>query len=297
MLSMEDIDEITELDLKSALVHAHEAAAMADEIMMRSYRGDYATYTKPGARGRAEAVVTQPDLECDEALVAFIEEHYPDTVVVSEESYENLAPDWHENEWIWYVDPIDGSLSYLEGSDSFGVSIGLVHKGEPVLGIITNPALGWTAAGLVGEGAWFNGKEIAFEQPHQTPPQLLLSVGQNNSRSYRLAFEFLDNGAPLLRRSVVTKTLMILRQDADYYFSLPYDVFHGGRPNAWDLAGGAAVVAAAGGAAVDMYGQPFSFVDGTLKWSRGHIFAHPGVLPLVHGSLLEAVEKRKELDW
>lgn len=286
-----------DIDPESALQHAREAAAVADEIMMRSYRGNYATYTKPGARGRAEAVVTQPDLECDEALVAFLSERYPASTIVSEESHESLPENWHENEWIWYVDPIDGSLSYLEGSDSFGVSIGLVHNGVPVLGVITNPALGWAAWGLVGAGAWFNDKEIDFGQPYRKPPRLLLSVGQNNSRSYRLASEFLNNGTPLLRRSVVTKTLMILHHDADYYFSLPYEVFRGGRPNVWDLAGGAAVIAAAGGAAVDIYGQPLRFSGATLKWSRGHIFAHPGALPLVHDSLLAAVERRKELAW
>ena len=70
--------------LHDALKHAREAAAIADEIMMRSYRGDYATYTKPGARGRAEAVVTEPDLECDKALVSFLEERYP--------TYGNLVP-------------------------------------------------------------------------------------------------------------------------------------------------------------------------------------------------------------
>jgi fructose-1,6-bisphosphatase/inositol monophosphatase family enzyme len=284
------------IDSDIALETALKAAKTADDIMMR-YRGTgYKTYSKAGARGRAEAVLTEPDLLCDEAVVSILSGEHPDSTVVSEESYESLPSGWSNAEWIWYVDPIDGSLSYLEGGKHFGVSIALTHRGEPVLGVITNPALELTAWGVVGQRAFINGNTISLDAPAREKPQLILSVGQNKSRSYKLAMEYLEPESLILKRSVVSKTMSVLMREADYYFSLPYDVFHGGQPNIWDLAGSAAIVLAAGGAATDFYGDPLVFPGTDVKWPKGHIIANPRILRQILPRLNNAIVERKRLE-
>jgi fructose-1,6-bisphosphatase/inositol monophosphatase family enzyme len=281
------------MNLDQALQAAREAAAIAADIMLGNYRGSYATWSKPGARGRAEEVLTQPDLQCDAAVRAHLEGRFPQAAIVSEESADELAPGWHEREWIWYIDPIDGSLSYLEGSDHFGIAIGLTFRGRPVLGVINNPLLGFNAWGIVGEGAYVNGRRIDFAAPPRPVPRLLLSFGQNNSRSYRRALELLRPEVLIMQRSLVTKTISILTGQADYYFTLPFEVFHGGRPNAWDLCGPAAIIEAAGGFARDIWGDPLIFAGPRTAWERGHLFAHPLTAREQLPALAKIIEERR----
>lgn len=281
------------MNIDYALEQARQAAAGADEIMMSYYKQDYQTYQKDGARGRAEAVLTEPDLKCDEYLHSFLTKAFPGCSVVTEESVDKLESDWHEREWIWYVDPIDGSLSYLEGSDCFGVSIALCRHGSPVLGVISNPVLELTAWAAEGRGAFLNSEPVSFSPLKTGKPSLMLSVGQNRSPSYRYVMTYLRPDELKLKRSVVTKSILVLSGDADYYFSLPWEVFHGGAPNAWDLAGSAAIFAEAGGLAVDCYGQPLAFTNKTWKWRRGHLFGNPDVENKVLPPLADAIDERQ----
>lgn len=283
------------MDLEKALERARGGAEIACGLMMRHYRGDYAVYTKGDAADRAGAVLTEPDLLCDAALLEHFGTLYPDHAVVSEESYGSLAEGWHEREWVWHIDPIDGSLSYLEGSDNFGVSIGLARGGEPVLGVLRNPAQGieaWAAAGL---GAFVNGEPVGFKEPCGEPPRLLLSSNQAGRRSYRRAVEILRPSEIIKLESVVTKAIYLLQGRGDYYFSLPAEVFGGGRPSVWDLAGAAAIVAEAGGAATDIYGEPLHFSGPELAWSSGHLFAHPEAADAALRQLEKLIAERRRL--
>lgn len=283
------------MNLEKAIHRARFAAAEADSIMMKYYGKEFEIYKKPGARSKAESVLTEPDLKCDEFLRGYLTSHFPESSVVTEESVDLLEKNWADREWIWYVDPIDGSMSYMEGSDCFGVSIALCHKGEPVLGVITNPALELTAWAAKGSGAWLNDNRISFNNA-AAAPRPVLSVGQNKSRSYALALSFLKPPELLLKRSVVTKALMVLKGDADYTFSLPWAVFHGGAPSVWDLAGGAAIFREAGGISTTCDGSDLMFNTHAYTWKHGHIFGHPDARNAVVPPLREAIERRRAMN-
>ncbi len=226
-----------DVDLQEALEHARLGAEIASEIMLRHYRGDYEVFNKEGAANRAGAVLTEPDILCDRALQNHFASRYPDHAVVSEESTDSLSTDWFEREWIWYIDPIEGSLSYLEGTDNFGVSIGLCRDGVPLLGVLRNPARDLEAWACAGCGAYVNSEPVGFSRPSLHPARLILSSNQCGRKSYRRAIEILKPSEVVTLESVVTKTIFLLQGRGDYYFSLPYEVFHGGCPSAWDLRG------------------------------------------------------------
>jgi fructose-1,6-bisphosphatase/inositol monophosphatase family enzyme len=286
-------------DFKKALSDARRGAEIACELMMRRYRGKYAVYTKEGAGDRAGAVLTEADLECDAAMQEYFTSLYPDHAVVSEESVEKLPEGWVEREWVWYIDPIDGSLSYLEGTDNFGVSISLTHRGEAVLGVLSNPARGLHAWAVKGEGAFVNGKRVGIERAADEPPRLMLSSTQSERYSYRRLIELLAPSRIVKLESVVTKAILLLQDEADYYFSLPFEVFKGGCPSAWDFAGSAAIVSEAGWAVSDIYGEPMRFDGLKPAWTRGHLFAKPEIAGGLLATLGRFVEQRREAgdDW
>lgn len=282
------------IDLAKALDDACRGAEIACELMMRTYRGDYEVYTKEGAGDHAGAVLTEADLECDRALQHFFTSRYPGHAIVSEESVGSLPEGWQEHEWIWFIDPIDGSLSYLEGTDNFGVSIGLTRRGEPLLGVLCNPARGLRAWAVKGCGAFLNGLETGPLAPAGEPPRLMLSSNQSKRYSYGKAIGIFAPREVVMLESVVTKTIRLLQDGADYYFSLPHEVFGGGCPSAWDFAGSAAILREAGWFAADIYGEPMRFGGPETYWRRGHLFCKPELSDALLAQLGAFVQERRQ---
>ncbi len=82
--------------------------------------------------------VTIADKKAEEKIRRLIETHYPQHGIIGEE-WGEVRP---KADYQWVVDPIDGTKSFISGSFDFGTIIGLLHKGEPVLGMIHQPVLG-----------------------------------------------------------------------------------------------------------------------------------------------------------
>ena len=284
-------------DLEQALKVALDAAERADEIMMASHRRDFKTFIKEDASCKSEAILTEIDLACDEEIVSTLKKAFPDHAVVSEESHTSLPSDWHENPWVWYVDPIDGSFSYMQGGDCFGTSIALTHKGEAVLGVVTNPAAGMKAHGIIGKESNFNDSSLSFVKPGRRSPVLLLGPGQYAGPSYQRALEKLQPDKVLIRRSQVRKALMIMANHGDYTFSLPSEVFDGFSLNYWDIAASVAIFKAAGGTATDMYGNDIDFSGPDVKIKQGHFFASPQLGGNIRKHLDQLIEERKNFGF
>lgn len=282
-----------EPDIKKALAVALEAADLADEIMMRSFRKDFKTFIKENASCTSEAILTEIDLECDKVIVRHLKKQIPGSVVVSEESYHKLKGDWHLKDWIWYVDPIDGSFSYMQGGQCFGTSIALTYKGEPVLGVVTNPAADLKAWGSKEYGSFLNGSKLSFSKPDSESPVLLLGPGQYAGPSYQRALEKLQPDKVLIKRSQVRKALMIMDDQGDYTFSFPSEVFNGFSLNYWDIAAAVAIFKASGAVATDLYGAEINFSGPDVKLRQGHFLSSPGVYRFVRKQLDQLIEERR----
>jgi myo-inositol-1(or 4)-monophosphatase len=97
----------------------------------------------------AQGVATNADVESEQLIIKGIKKYYPDHLVLAEElaykefhgekaRYEFLK----EKEWVWIIDPLDGTNNFLSGMDYYAVCIALVHWGMPVVGIVYRPANG-----------------------------------------------------------------------------------------------------------------------------------------------------------
>ncbi|MSO70921.1 MAG: histidinol-phosphatase [Alphaproteobacteria bacterium] len=123
-------------------------AEISGSIARRYFRSALAVIDKPDA-----TPVTIADREAETAMRAEIARAYPQHGIVGEE-HGSERPD---AEFVWYLDPIDGTKSFIAGVPLFGTLIGLAREGRPYLGIIDHPALNERWIGLSGRSTTFNG--------------------------------------------------------------------------------------------------------------------------------------------
>jgi len=102
------------------------------------------------AKGDASPV-TEADRAAERAIRALLADRHPDHGVIGEEYGSTNA----DAEWVWVLDPIDGTRAFVTGRPLFGTLIGLLHRGRPVLGLIDQPVTGERWIGLAGQPTRF----------------------------------------------------------------------------------------------------------------------------------------------
>lgn len=96
--------------------------------------------------------VTNVDIAVEHAVRARIESRFPDHGVLGEE----LPTRNPDAEWMWVIDPIDGTLQFVAGLPNYGSLIALCRHGVPKLGIICQPDTSDIYLGISGVGSWYN---------------------------------------------------------------------------------------------------------------------------------------------
>ena len=130
---------------------AERLADAAGAVVRRYYRTPVAVDDKADA-----SPVTIADREAEAAMRALIAQACPEHGIVGEE-HGALRPD---AEWVWVLDPIDGTKAFITGKPSFGTLIALLHRGVPVLGIIDQPITGERWLGVAGRPTTLNGRPV-----------------------------------------------------------------------------------------------------------------------------------------
>ncbi|MBL8102125.1 MAG: inositol monophosphatase, partial [Anaerolineales bacterium] len=101
-------------------------------------------------------LVTEIDHASESFLIGEIQSQFPDSHILAEESGETIG----DNDGIWYIDPLDGTVNYAHHIPVFCVSIAYAVKGVVTLGAVYDPLLDEMFAAERGKGAFLNGKQI-----------------------------------------------------------------------------------------------------------------------------------------
>ena len=128
---------------------AHSLAERTGEIIRRNYRMPVTVTHKPDA-----SPVTDVDREAETAIRELVRARYPGHGVIGEE----FGADRPDADYVWVVDPIDGTKCFITGKPLFGTLIGLLRGGVPVLGLIDHPILRERWIGARGHPTTVNGK-------------------------------------------------------------------------------------------------------------------------------------------
>ena len=140
------------MELKEFLIAAKEATLLGGIVLKENFR----KVEDESIEEKAEKdFVSYVDKTSEERIRDFLSRKFPDHRIVGEEEGGE-----EEGEFVWYIDPLDGTKNYIAGFPVFGVSVALSYKGEPVVGAVYLPYfddLYWAAKGM---GAFKNGRSI-----------------------------------------------------------------------------------------------------------------------------------------
>ena len=243
------------------LALALRAARAAGEAVMPAFRSDVEVRFKG-----PEQPVTEADLAADRILHELLMGERPGYGWLSEETKD--SPDRLGRERLWVVDPIDGTNSFVKGRAEFAISIALVDRGEPVIGIVFNPATGELYHAVAGGGAFLGDAPIRVSAT--APEAGVLSIVASR---WEMGRGELDHFTAPWQVSPLGSTAYKMAKVADG----TADVFVSSGPKAeWDVAGAAVIVTEAGGRVSGPRGEPFRYNQPDPAW-RG-VVASNGLL-------------------
>jgi len=188
----------------------------------------------------------QPVCDADIAVNHMLREELtriaPDAGWLSEESVDSAAR--QDAERLWIVDPIDGTKDYIAGRRGWAVSVALVERGEPVIGVLAAPARNELWIAHAGEGARRNGR-------------LLRAGDRRVLAGARVPAEALPHEDADLRmvprpNSIALRMAMVAADEADLVATVRWG-------NEWDVAAAALIAREAGATVSDALGQPLLF--------------------------------------
>ena len=135
------------MDLPGGALAAAEAAA---DLAGAAIRPLFRSALLVEAKGDASPV-TEADRAAERAMRGLLRERFPAHGILGEE----FGPERADAEWLWVLDPIDGTRAFVTGRPLFGTLVGLLHRGRPVLGLIDQPGIGERWIGMAGEPTRF----------------------------------------------------------------------------------------------------------------------------------------------
>jgi 3'(2'), 5'-bisphosphate nucleotidase len=202
-----------------------------------------------------DSPLTAADLRSHRLIASSLAALTPEVPVLSEEAQRPRYAERSRWPQYWLVDPLDGTREFLARNGEFTVNIALIEAHEPVLGVVHVPVSDTTYRGIPGEGAWRQigaaPAQAVRVAAHAADPVRV--VGSRSHRGDSLAGFLARLGAHELKPvGSSLKFCMIAEGAADVYPRL-------GPTSEWDTAAAHAVVVGAGGAVVELDGQPLRY--------------------------------------
>lgn len=208
--------------------------------------------------------VTTADHDVETFLIERISGHYPHHRIITEEGGIYAG----DGEFVWVIDPIDGTRAYASGLPIWGISIGVLRRSQPYLGTFYLPALGELYWGS-SRGAFCNSRPLARQAGLSFDnPLAFMAVPSNAHRVYHINF-------PRLRSlgSVAAHLIYVARGAALGAVTR--------RIKIWDIAGVLPILDQTGSVLSYLSGRPFQaaeLLDGQLTPEPLVVAAHAGLL-------------------
>ena len=225
-----------------------EAAARAGGRELLAWRGRFKTREK----GAAD-LVTDADLASQAAIQAVISAQFPEHAFVGEEQ-PTKATSHLNDQFVWIVDPLDGTTNYVHGYPNYAVSVALARGADLLAGVIYDPLHDECFSALAGNGAWCNGAKLRTSNTTELGDSLLgVSLPARVERQSPDLIDFIE----------VVQICQAVRRSGSAALNLAHvasgalDAFWATHIQPWDVAAGVLMIREAGGIVTGRDGGDF----------------------------------------
>ncbi len=215
--------------------------------------------------------VTLADLEVNELIINRINQTYQDTnwEILSEENFKIQSNYFNNVDWLWVLDPLDGTKDFIQGTQSYAMHLALNYKRKPYIGIVLIPEKDelWIS---YEEKIWCENRDGNIRKQNMSETNILEKmtiVTSKNHRNQKLKdlIEKINFKKTILMGSIGCKVASIIRGESDIYIalSLPGKT----APKDWDFAAPEAILKAAGGSITNIDNEELVYGSTDLKHS------------------------------
>nr|WP_040742403.1 inositol monophosphatase family protein [Paenibacillus ginsengihumi] len=259
------------LGSKSFTAVAINTASKAGE-WIQSKLGDYnSLHTKSAMND----LVTEVDKGAETMIRNLIQTHFPKHGILGEESVEP-GPDASRQalaklsgaEYLWIVDPLDGTTNFVHGFPFFAVSIALAYKGEVIVGVVYNPVHNELFVAEKGKGAYVRGRRLRVSAEAKLSDSLVATGFPPDKDHAAVNMRGLQALSGKVRNIRVNGSAAL---HMAYVAAGRLSGFWEVGLNPWDIAAGSLLISESGGMVTDPLGQPYNLNVRNVVASNGLI--------------------------
>ena len=218
--------------------------------------------------------VTLADLEVNELIINRINEKYKDINwdILSEENFKINSQNFDNAEWLWVLDPLDGTKDFIQGTGNYAMHLALNYKRKPYIGVILIPEKDELWISYAGK-ILCEKRDGSIRKPNLSETNILQEmtiVTSKNHRNQKLKnlIEKINFKKTIVMGSIGCKIASIIRGESDIYIALSLP--GKSAPKDWDFAAPEAILRAAGGYITNVENDDLVYSRADLK--------HPGII-------------------
>ncbi|MFA6392040.1 MAG: inositol monophosphatase family protein [Patescibacteria group bacterium] len=217
-------------------------------------------------------IVTSEDYRAEKIVLKHIKKNYPDHSVLSEEG----GGKKRKSEYLWVVDPLDGTTNYSMGNPLYAVSIAVFKNDEVVLGVVYAPFMKELYVAEKGKGAFLNGKKLKVSKLSTVGESMLTYCHghrtEDRKRAIAIYSRLKHDGRDIRQLGAASIELGFVADGRTETIVIP-----GAHP--WDVGAGVLLVREAGGKVTDFKGNEWSLSSKDMLASNGKV--HNNLLKIV----------------
>ncbi|RLB17445.1 MAG: hypothetical protein DRG35_01915 [Deltaproteobacteria bacterium] len=234
--------------------------------------------------------VTAADMAANQIIKEKLKDIFPEHAILTEEE----PATWYKTgyEWVWMIDPLDGTRDFIKANGEFVTMVGLTQRGEPTIGVVVEPATGLELYACKGFGAyksWLSQGDTSsrvkiIDTPDIKNLRLAVSRSHRDPKTDKF-IEMLSVQKEIPSGSVGRKLAMVINGEADIYV-------HPSRgTKLWDTCACDVIASEAGGVLLSGTGEPISYLR-----PSGDVENHYGLL-VCPTSILDTVVWASRKVW
>lgn len=271
------------IDLQTIRSIATSIASQAGAVLMEKFDQPHQQKTKRTVTD----IVTEGDTASEAVVLAGLRQHFPDHRIVSEEGGGSDSRSAENADYVWYIDPLDGTTNYASNIPFFSVSIGMSDRdGNPLVGIVYDPFGKQMFSAAQGFGATLNDKPLHVSSSDTLETAVLCAGFPYDSHTST------DNNLPewaaFTRQARALRCMGSAALEMAFVAAGRLDGFWEQRINPWDVTAGIVLIREAGGVVTDYDGQLSEHA-----YSGRFIVASNG---LIHEQMLATLREVRQLN-